>query len=107
MDLVVAVHNGAFSVRLEPNVDGTAYLVRWEMDGAKARSELWVVTASATPLRVSDVLATSVASIVRVLLSQIDPRGGSEGQCIKLTGGVPSWANCGSATGRTWTWTAQ
>jgi hypothetical protein len=54
--LRVPVVNGAFAVSLEPNIAGTSYQVQWQLNGGVARTEYFVVPASADTLGVADVV---------------------------------------------------
>ena len=95
------VVGGVISVDLEPNSTatpaGTSYSVVYRPTSGLAWSERWVVTASASPLRVSDVrVMTTPIPTVMFQPSQILGGGASIGQCIGWSGS--SWApiNCQS-----------
>jgi hypothetical protein len=63
-DLVVRVVNGAFSVALEPNDSGlprgSRYTATWQLDGARARQDVWLVPTTSHTLGVSDVLLSTI-----------------------------------------------
>ena len=95
------VVGGVISVDLEPNSTatpaGTSYSVVYRPTSGLAWSERWVVTASASPLTVSDVrVVTAPIPTVMFQPSQILGGGASIGQCIGWSGS--SWApiNCQS-----------
>ena len=95
------VVGGVISVDLEPNSTatpaGTSYSVVYRPTSGLAWSERWVVTASASPLTVSDVrVMTTPIPTVMFQPSQILGGGASIGQCIGWSGS--SWApiNCQS-----------
>ena len=52
----VPVVNGAWSVVLEPNAPATAYAVHYQLSGAAARDEYWVVPSTTATLGRKDVV---------------------------------------------------
>jgi hypothetical protein len=74
--LVVRVVNGAFSVALEPNGDTSQYVATWQLDGAKARTERWVVPTTSAVLAVDDVIvSTGTVLSGGTGTGQVGPRG--------------------------------
>jgi len=78
---------GVISVDLEPNSTatpaGTSYYVVYRPTSGLAWSERWVVTVSATPLKVSDVRVTTIPTpTVTFPLTQLSPVGAVKGDLI-------------------------
>jgi len=86
---------GVISVDLEPNTTatpaGTSYYVVYRPTSGLAWSERWVVTVSATPLKVSEVrVATAPIPAVMIQPSQILGGAATTGQALLWSGSV--WA---------------
>ncbi len=88
--LTVEIRNGAFSVNLEPNDTGTPagtqYVAVWALDGARSRTERWVVITSGSTLAVGDVVATVIAPTGVVQPGQIAQHGATAGQTLVWSG---------------------
>jgi hypothetical protein len=59
-NVTASIINGVLSVKLVPNTTGSSYSVLYSSDGKIQFQETWVVTSSATPLRLKDVRAAVV-----------------------------------------------
>jgi hypothetical protein len=98
----VSFTGGALSLALEPNVgatpSGTSYTLRFS-GAVMMATEYWVVPASG-PATIAEVRTsippTPSATINLAALSTV---GGSEGQVIRLVGGVPTWATMSGGGG--------
>lgn len=101
VDLVVKVVNGAFSVALEPNVNGTQYLAKWQLDGAKPRTDHWAVPAGTGTLKPGDVMATPAVPAVTIPLSQLAQSGAQIGQAPLWNGADWAPGNVGGGAGFT------
>lgn len=93
--LRVPVVNGAFSVALEPNTNGTQYLAQWQLDGAKPRTDRWQVPAGDGTLGPGDVTVAAVVPTVMIPLQQLAQGGAQTGQAVVWSGSawVPAWGN--------------
>lgn len=104
------VSAGNFSASLIPNDTatpaGTSYSVRYIPNSGAAWTQTWVVPTSASPVKVNQVRVMSVpTSSLLLLLSQLSTTGATEGNCIKIVNGAPTWASCGvvdTPAGKTW-----
>jgi len=98
--LTVPVINGAFSVQLEPNdtatPSGGSYFVQWQLDGAKARTEYWVVATSGSALSLASVRVNTAPTVsLTFTVSQLLSGGAVTGQGICWTGTTWAPGECG------------
>ena len=97
------ISDGLIAVDLEPNDTatpaGTSYYVVYRPKSGQAWSERWVVPASPTPLRVSQVhTASTPVPTVMIQPQQIDGSGAAPGQALLWNGSRYAPGNVATST---------